>query len=344
MNQNRLNQLLGQFAHCHILIIGDFFLDKYLVLDRDLSEVSLETGLEAYQVAEVRVSPGAAGTVANNLRALEAQVTVLGVIGDDGEGYELKRALNRQGVDTRHLLEAAGRFTPTYTKPVMQEANGRLRELHRLDTKNRSPLPAVLQSQVIERLRTLAPTVHGIVVADQVQEVECGVITSEVRNALSGLGKLSQPVIAADSRTRIGLFRDVILKPNAQEALAAVGQLPAVAEAMDLMAVKTAGQTLYQQTGHPVFVTMGAKGILVIMAEGIQHIPGIPVSGPLDTVGAGDSVMAGLMASLCCGATPAEAAWVGNLVASVTVQQVGVTGTATPEQVRQRNKELMSLN
>jgi sugar/nucleoside kinase (ribokinase family) len=96
---------------------------------------------------------------------------------------------------------------------------------------------------------------------------------------------------------------------------------------------------LFQQTGRPVFVTIGADGILVFTVEGVQLASGVRVSGPLDIVGAGDSVMSGIMAALCAGASPGEAALVGNLVASITVQQIGTTGTATREQVLERLRE-----
>ncbi|HIE50312.1 MAG TPA: hypothetical protein EYP85_01015 [Armatimonadetes bacterium] len=115
MKEQRLQEILARFDGVTVLVVGDFFLDKYLVIDRALSEVSLETGLEAYQVVEVRCSPGAAGTVTSNLRALEVQVVALGVIGDDGEGYELKRGLRERGVWLDYLLERPDRFTPTYT-------------------------------------------------------------------------------------------------------------------------------------------------------------------------------------------------------------------------------------
>jgi sugar/nucleoside kinase (ribokinase family) len=57
------------------------------------------------------------------------------------------------------------------------------------------------------------------------------------------------------------------------------------------------------------------------------------VTGPIDIVGAGDSTTAGIVSALCAGATPADAAHIGCLVASITIQQIGVTGTASPEQV-----------
>jgi len=339
MDEARLNHILKRFTEIKLLLVGDFFLDKYLHLDRRLSETSLETGLEAYQVVAVRCSPGAAGTVANNLRALDVQVTALGVIGDDGEGYELQQALAARGVDTGSLIVHPDRFTPTYTKPMMREEDGRVHELNRLDIKNRSPLPDSLQAQIIERLRALAPTVDGVIVADQVPEANCGVVTDRVRATLAELGQRHPGlVIAVDSRERIGLFRHVVLKPNAREALLGVGGWSG--EQFERSEVKAAGAALFRQTGRPVFVTIGAEGILVFTREGVQHVPGVPVTGPIDIVGAGDSTMAGIVAALCAGAEAGEAALVGNLVASITIQQIGTTGTASRQQVLERFRQL----
>jgi len=82
-------------------------------------------------------------------------------------------------------------------------------------------------------------------------------------------------------------------------------------------------------------VTRGMHGILVSDPEPTA-IPGVQVEGPIDPTGAGDSVTAGAVLALASGATLAEAALVGILVSSITVQQLATTGTATPEQVRAR--------
>jgi rfaE bifunctional protein kinase chain/domain len=342
MDEARLNQLLGRFPEIKLLVVGDFFLDKYLDLERRLSETSLETGLEAYQAVGVRCSPGAAGTVVNNLRALDVGVMAFGVIGDDGEGYELKRALEKQGVDISPLMTHSDRFTPTYTKPMMREMDDQLHELNRIDIKNRSPLPEVIQTELAERLMALAPTVHGIVVADQVPEANCGVITDRIRTTLSEAAQ-SHPdlIIAADSRERIGLFRDIILKPNAREALRALDRSPQ--GEIERAEIEDAGAALSRQAKRPVFITIGAEGVLVFSREGVQHVPGMPVTGPIDIVGAGDSVMAGIVASLGAGARPGDAALVGNLVASITVQQIGTTGSASRRQVLDRFQEYIQL-
>ena len=339
MDERRLAELLDCFPERRVLVVGDYFLDLYLDLDRTLSETSLETGLEAYQVVRVRSSPGAAGTVTSNLRALEVGVVALGVIGDDGMGYELLRGLRAWGVDVSPLIQTSDRATPTYTKPMMIEADGRVHELNRMDIKNRTPMPAPVEDRVIAALRAQIELVDGIVVADQVQERDCGVLTGRVRDELGALARSHRDkVIVADSRVRIGEYRGVALKPNAREAVEAVRPGP-MEEDPDRETAEACAQALFERNGKPVFLTVGADGVVVFDQDGRRHVPGIRVEGPIDIVGAGDSTMAGIVSALCCGATGPEAARMGTLVASITIQQLGTTGTATRAQVLERHRQ-----
>lgn len=335
MDEQRLGEILERFDQVKVLVVGDFFLDKYLVMDRRLSEVSLETGLEAYQVVDVRCSPGAAGTVTSNLRALDVDITALGVIGDDGEGYELRRGLTRMGTHIEPLIQWDDLFTPTYTKPMMREEDGQEHELNRMDIKNRGLLPASVEEQMIDQLRMYVPKMDGVIVADQVQERNCGVITDRVREEIARLARHHPRVVfAADSRERIGLFRDVIITPNEREATQALH--PQYEGKADLALVQQCGQELFRRNQKPVFVTVGEKGVLLFSKEGEARVPTVAVTGEIDTVGAGDSLMAGMVAALCSGANYREAALVGNLVASITIQQIGTTGTASRQEVLER--------
>ncbi len=333
MDQARLNEILAGFERARVLVVGDFFLDKYLDIDRSLAEISLETGLEAHQVTQVRTSPGAAGTVVSNLRALNVPVITLGVIGDDGEGYELWRGLRERGADAKPLIQSAERMTPTYTKPMMRETDGRVHELSRLDIKNRRPMTETLEEALLARLREWLPQAEGVIIADQVPERNCGVLTDRVRAALNDWAAQHPcQVIAVDSRERIGEYRHIILKPNEREATRAIW---GASESPTIDRAQAAGLALNQRTGKPVFVTVGDQGVLLCAQGTCQRIPAVPVTGEIDIVGAGDSTMSGIVASLCSGATPAEAALVGNLVASVTIRCLGTTGTASQDQVRQ---------
>src|SRR5436190_7487641 len=154
LTERLIEDVLGRLPYLAVGVVGDLFLDRYLDIDAALTEPSLETGLDAFQVVRVRCSPGAAGTVINNLAALGVkQIAPLAVIGDDGEGYELTQALRALGcVDMEGISSSSERRTPTYTKPMLQEADRPPRELNRLDIKNRTPLPEALENRLLDQL------------------------------------------------------------------------------------------------------------------------------------------------------------------------------------------------
>src|ERR1022692_3779903 len=130
-----IDQILAAIPNRTIGVLGDLFLDRYLDLDSALTEPSIETGLDAYQVVHVRSYPGAAGTVINNLAALGVgRIVPIGMIGDDGEGYELRQALQQMpSVSLANVVLCSERRTPTYTKPMLGRAGELPRELNRLD-------------------------------------------------------------------------------------------------------------------------------------------------------------------------------------------------------------------
>ncbi len=342
MTSQRLGEILARVERAAVLVLGDFFLDQYLEIDPNLDERSLETGLTARQVASVRCQPGGAGNVAANLCALGiGQVSCLGMIGDDGEGFELVRALRRLGADTEGLIACPERFTPTYRKPVVHMPDGNLRELERLDSKNRKPMPRELEEALLRQLREAATRVDAVIVQDQVQEPDCGVVTTRVRRGLSELAKQHEHVVwLADSRTRPGEFRNVMLKPNREEACAAVHP---GSPAHDPDGAVACAQALSKRTGAPVFMTLGERGMAVVAPDWMQHVQAVQLSGELDIVGAGDSAAAGIVCALCGGASLAEAAVIGNVVASITVQQLGTTGTASQKQLMERFAEYQGI-
>ncbi|MYA78239.1 MAG: carbohydrate kinase [Gemmatimonadetes bacterium] len=344
MTPHRLESLLSRFAGLSVMVVGDFFLDKYLVLDPALDEPSLETGLAARQVVARRCMPGAAGTVVANLHALGVgDLLAVGVTGDDGEGYELRQGLAAMGIRLDGLFESTDRFTPTYIKPMNREPGGE-KELSRIDIQNRTPTPRSLEDRLIEFMEDMMPVVDGVAVLDQVGRRNTGVVTDRVRDAICRLGR-DQPdkVILADSRERIGNFRHVIRKGNRDEMRGVAEETAQPGEMGGADKKSGLGKTrgAVDEAARPVFVTLGADGLLLIDGEDRRHVPGIRVPGPVDTVGAGDSVTAGIVASLAAGATPMEAGLVGNLAASVTVRQLGVTGTASPAQLVEALKTLM---
>jgi len=335
MDLRRLDEFLSAFPSKKIAIAGDFFLDQYMVIDPELVEKSIETGLDAHQVVEIRPSPGAAGSVTTKVAALgTGTIYAVTILGDDGNGYELSRELKSIGVRFDHVLLRADRFTPTYGKPMIRRAKGSEEEINRIDVKNRQPVPADAEEIIIRSLRQLAGEVDAIIVLDQVEQPNCGVITDAVRDALCKIAaEHPKLIVLADSRNRIGFFRRMMIKPNFKEASRALGR-GGTRESLD--AAKQMASELAAANGRPAFLTVGAKGIVVAEASGATVVvPAPPVRGPIDTTGAGDTVTAGVVCAMSAGANAIEAAEMGNLAASVTIRQLGTTGTATPEQMRE---------
>jgi rfaE bifunctional protein kinase chain/domain len=335
MSENRLGEIIARFPKARIAVLGDFFLDKYLDVDRTLAETSVETGRTAHQVVRVRHSPGAAGTVMSNLSALETgTLYAIGFTGDDGESYEMRRDLAAMRCSTEHLHVAPDRMTPQYLKPRFVDDPTLAGEHDRLDTKNRSATPAALEDRILASLDALLPSLDAVIIADQVEADDCGVVTRRVRQALAERARAFPKVVFwADSRAHITLFRNVIIKPNEFETVGRA--FPKPGDKVDDDALLAALSRLRVETGAPVVVTRGARGTVVTDAETVA-VPGVQVDGPTDTTGAGDSAAAGGTLALASGATLAEAALMGNLVASITIQQLATTGVARPRELPAR--------
>ena len=335
LSPERLESLLARFSQARIAVIGDFFLDKYLEIDPRLAEMSLETGAMAHEVVRIRHSPGAAGTVVSNLSSLGAgALHAIGFSGDDGESYELRKDLAGLRCDTKHLACDPERRTPTYLKPRDATDPSLAGEHNRYDIKNRVATPGAIEERLIAALDALLPNVDALIVMDQVEECDCGVVTARVAKAIAHCAlRFPEVIFWADSRRRIHQFSRVIIKPNQFEAVG--WQNPPPDATLELSRLADAVARLRARNQAPVVATCGAAGMLVSDPQ-LTMVPGVRVDGPIDPTGAGDSATAGTVLALAAGASLPEAALVGNLVASITVQQLAMTGTASREEIPSR--------
>ncbi len=311
-------EILAALPRLSALVVGDICLDRWCRYDPAEAEPSRETGISRTAVVSVEVTPGAGGTVANNLAALGVgRVAVLGAIGDDGHGSELARALGGRGIDSSLCVRSDAIQTFTYTK-LINTATG-VEDQARVDFINTAPLPGDVERAVLERLLGAIPGFDVVLVADQAETRQGGVVTAAMREMLAEAAREHpEKVFFADSRARIALFRNLILKPNQQEAEAACGG--------DYSAWRLRAQAPL------LMVTHGGSGVLVVDEAGSRWVKTKPVENPVDICGAGDSFSAGAATALLVTGSAEEAARFGNLVASITIMKPG-TGTASPGEV-----------
>ncbi len=326
MNIGALKKMLCSDKVPHITVFGDYCLDKYLYIDPALDEPSVETGLTAYQVTHTKCYPGAAGTITNNLRALGADVTCIGIIGKDGEGHELEACLRDIGADVSRMVHTDKRQTCTYIKPMRGHQDCEI-ELNRIDMRNFTATPADVEDALIENLRLAARDSDAVIICDQYVESDMAAVTGRVRRAIGEMA--DSGLWYADSRGHIDLFSNVMVKCNHREIAAIFGENP---DRVDVDGAAELAARLYDQNRKPVIVTLGEQGCVTF--DGASHYaPAFKVEGQVDICGAGDAYNAGVMFSLTKGIPLAEAAVVGNACSSIVIKQIGVTGTATVDGV-----------
>jgi rfaE bifunctional protein kinase chain/domain len=326
VNAGRLDELLDRIRGARIGVAGDFCLDAYWQLDTGTPEISLETGKPTRGVRSQRYTPGGGGNVAANLAALgTGHVLAFSVIGPDMYGRELCATLRERGIDTSGLVIQEREWeTPVYAKPYLAETEQERMDFGRWNTmRSESPLSSLIRSAL--------PGLDALIVN---QQLAGGVHSSAMIRMLNECARDHPGVhFLLDARTMSGAFTGMICKLNAAEAMrqAAAGGEQVNAGSPD--ALRSCARSIGKRCGRPVFVTRSAEGILVFDGTGFIDIPAVPVSGPLDPVGAGDATVSAVAASLAAGGNLREAGELGNLAAAVTVRKLRETGTATGEEI-----------
>jgi rfaE bifunctional protein kinase chain/domain len=330
----RFHALTNRYRRLRIAVVGDFCLDRYLEIDPVRKEISIETGLAVHNIVRVRSQPGGAGTILNNLAALGVvEIFPIGFAGDDGEGFELKRALSAlPGVRMDAFFLTAERRTFTYAKPLLVSPRRPPRELNRLDIKNWTPTPVRLQRRLAEALRALASKVDAIIVLDQVDVPETGVVGRRLLQTIRVI-KRKRPnlLVLADSRRSLQGYPSVALKMNRAELSRLAGKDGLV----PLREVAAIAVTLAREKGNYCFVTLAENGMVGAAPDGVvERLTALPVRGEIDVVGAGDCVTANLAAALAAEANLSEALELANAAASVVVHKLGTTGTASVAEIK----------
>ena len=328
MNDLRIRDILDEIKDVTVAVYGDFCLDAYWMLDPQGSEVSVETGLQARAVARHYYSLGGASNVVANLAALEPKaIRVIGVVGDDIFGRELRRQFDALGIDTSCLVIQHEQFdTVTFAKPYLDDV-----EEARMDFGFFNKRSAATDDALLAGVRSALETADVLIANQQVPGSIANESFIEKANAL--FAEFSDKVVLLDSRHYGDKFKHIYRKTNDLEAAMLNGVGAGLGDELPLDQVKEFAQNLQRQFNKPVFLTRGAHGMLVAGDDGIHVVPGIQLLKTLDPVGAGDTVTSALALCLGAGVLPVEAAEFANLAAAVTVQKLFQTGTASGEEV-----------
>lgn len=309
-----------------ILVIGDVMLDRYV--NGLVERVSPEAPVPVLRHVSDTASAGGAANVAANIAALGGRPILVGLVGADQAGKELKTVLATQGVLAESLVEEPGRTTTVKTRV----RSGR-HQLVRIDREHLAPPSSAAAAEIIAAVERALFSTRVVVISDYAKGCLADPLVGEIIRRCKRAGRY----VVVDPKKRS--FRPYsgadLIKPNRSELAMATGQ-PCVTDAE----VEAAAADIVSATGSAVLVTRDAAGMSLVRAnEPPLHIA-TTIEEVADVSGAGDAVLAALAVWLSEGVPLERAVDVANRVGGIAVRKVGTAPVHRSEVERAINQEM----
>jgi rfaE bifunctional protein kinase chain/domain len=327
MNGSLLRAIVPRLAGHHILVVGDLFLDEYLI--GRAARLSREAPIPVLEFEEQRRLPGGGANPAVNIVALGGRVTQIGVVGDDEAGQALTALLTEAGIGVDGIVVDSGRPTTTKTRIVSRGSLRFPQQVARIDRVDRSPLPSGLEAQVVARVGELGRQVDAVLVSDY----RSGLVTQGVVAAVQRVQEDGR-VVCVDSQGRLGQFVGFDLakcnRHEAQEYMTRVtGRQVPLATERDFE--ETITQLRRELKVGSLLITRGPDGLSLGSDAGYVHLPAANRSEVYDVTGAGDTVVAVATLTLAAGQDSIVAATLANYAAGLVVRKLGVAAPTPGE-------------
>jgi D-glycero-beta-D-manno-heptose-7-phosphate kinase len=326
MDLSRLEQILDRAPSMRITVIGDLMLDEFVW--GKVGRISPEAPVPVVEVTGESFYPGGAANVARNLREFVHGVAVIGMLGKDRSGQQLRELLTAQNIDTSNAIEDETLSTIVKTRIIALH-----QQVVRVDReKIVSPSPEQI-AKVVAAVRNAIQKTDAIIFEDYGK----GFVTTELVCQIAQEARAAGKIVAADPNPRHSVdWRGVtVIKPNRAEAFLASGvgwREPDEAPAKDAN-LRRAGEALLKkwETKY-VLVTLGEHGMMLFQQNEAPHYIPTKARQVFDVSGAGDTAIALFTLGLICGATPIEAAEIANHGSAVVVSKLG-TATVTRDEL-----------
>jgi len=311
-------RLLSAMRGKRVLVVGDVMLDEFVW--GKVARISPEAPVPVVEVTRESFHLGGACNVAGNLRDLEGQAVVVGVVGRDPGAARLRQALADAGIEDG-LAEDEARPTTVKTRIIAHH-----QQVVRADRERAEDIDRALEDVLLARIRLALPGCRALVLSDY----QKGVLTPRLMKALLALAHRARLPVLVDPKVRhFALYRRVaLITPNLLEAEQATGVR--IRSDQDL---ERAGRAILKTLGcGAALITRGEQGMSLFPKDArTVHIP-TAAREVYDVTGAGDTVIATLGLALAAGASLAQSAVLANYAAGVVVGKLG-TATASPAEV-----------
>jgi bifunctional ADP-heptose synthase (sugar kinase/adenylyltransferase) len=320
-------EIISKIGSLRVLVAGDLVLNQLLRHRPVSSRVSSEAVIPHVLVTSTTLSLGGSGAVVQHLSALRVgRMSLLGLIGGDGAGYELERALSSLRVSGELLLRAREMATPVCTR-FLHEGTGR-EDFAQIDSIGPSAQAAGVQNGLVRLVRGLGARLereageYDLILLSDGAENSRGFIRCELADTLAGIAAARPELLVwVDSPRTPQEFRGVVVKLNRRQADSASRQWLGRLDYLELR--RATGAKL-------LFITCGPEGTILADETSMRAVPGWPVQQPQDSDAAPASFSAAAALALKISGDPLVAARLGNLAASIAIAMPR-PGTASRE-------------
>ena len=312
---------ISKFDQTHLLVIGDLMIDEYVW--GEVERISPEAPVQVVAVKNQEYTLGGSGNVVNNLMALGASVSVLGVTGTGSDGKLLQNRLNSLGADIRGIIQEPGRYTTKKTRIIAEH-----QQVLRIDRETKKEIAPQTYKTLIKHAETIIPEVDVVLISDYGK----GLVTRSLIKKLVLIAKKYKKITIADPK---GLdftkYAGVtLLTPNKKEAAIASGL-----EITDANLLAQAGEILLDKSGiEKLLITCGKDGMVLFEKDRKPFKMGTKAREVYDVSGAGDTVLAVFGLGIAAGLPFKKAVSLANTAAGIVVGKVG-TATVSPQELFQ---------
>lgn len=303
---------LPDFSQARILIVGDLMLDRYW--SGPTGRISPEAPVPVVKISGIEDRPGGAANVAMNAAALGAQVTLLGLTGQDQSADLLQEKLGALGVYCDFVR------IPGYDTITKLRVMSRNQQLIRLDFER--SFTHADKAQLNERFKQCLADVDLVVLSDYAKGS-----LSDIQSLIAQARAENKPVIVDPKGSDFSKYHGAtLLTPNMSEFEAIVGDCP------DEKSIVDNAQALAQQHAFSgLLVTRSEKGMTLLQADKQElHFPA-KAKEVYDVTGAGDTVISTFAVAVAAGATWGQAAAMSNEAASIVVGKLGTSTVSDSE-------------
>jgi len=327
MTPERLEEIVAQASTKRLLVVGDLMLDEFVW--GKVGRISPEAPVPVVEVTSETFYPGGAANVARNLREFTPHVAVVGMIGADRGGRQLRELLGQEQIETEGTLEDA-----TFSTIVKTRIIARHQQVVRVDREQiRNPSDEQVNG-VADGVAARLPGIDAVIFEDYGK----GFLTPELVRRICAAARQTGKIVTADPSPGHLIEWNTLtaVKPNRAEAFLAAGRrIPTIdiPPAEDAALIEVGEALLRKWTTDLLLITLGEQGMMLFQrGDQPHHIP-TKARQVFDVSGAGDTAIALFTLALCCEASPTEAAEIANHASAVVVGKLG-TATLTPLELR----------